>query len=107
MAADPGTGWGTPELIENADAGDAFSPRIAVDPQGNAVAVWKQSDGVRDNIWANRFVEDIVPPDRAISPLVIGAGIGAGVAIAAAGVVLLIVRSRGKRKGEGKALVSS
>ena len=51
----PGLGWGTAELIET-DAGTAFSPQVAIDPQGNAVAVWNQHDGTRRNIWANRFV---------------------------------------------------
>ncbi len=93
-------GWGISELIET-DGGYALSPQIATDPQGNAIAVWSQGDGTRDNIWANHFVEDIVPPDRAISPLVIAAGIGAGIAAMAAMAALLLLRSRGKRKGEG------
>jgi len=46
--------WGTAQKIET-DAGDAGSPQIAVDAGGNAIAVWHQSDGARDNIWANRF----------------------------------------------------
>jgi hypothetical protein len=50
----PGTGWGTPQLIE-ADSGNAFGPQVALDPAGNAVAVWAQSDGTRVNIVANRF----------------------------------------------------
>ncbi|MFQ6012673.1 MAG: PKD domain-containing protein [Thermoplasmata archaeon] len=56
VAAEPGFGWGTAELIETDDAGDVFNPQVAVDPQGNAVAVWAQSDGTRFNTWANRFV---------------------------------------------------
>ncbi len=51
-----GSGWGTATLIETDDAGDAWAPQLAVDPSGNAVAVWHQSDGTRYNIWANRFV---------------------------------------------------
>jgi hypothetical protein len=46
--------WGTAELIE-ADAGSAFSPQIAFDSNGNAMAVWSQDDGTQTNIWANRF----------------------------------------------------
>ncbi len=52
----PGFGWGTAELIETDNAGDAASPQIAVDANGNAIAVWYQSDGTRDNIWANRWL---------------------------------------------------
>ncbi len=51
-----GAGWGTAEIIETDNAGNAYNPRIAVDPNGNAIAVWQQSDGTRNNIWANRYV---------------------------------------------------
>ncbi|NNK07183.1 MAG: Ig-like domain-containing protein [Myxococcales bacterium] len=51
----PAAGWGVAEPIETDDAGDASSPQVGVDPNGNAVAVWNQDDGTRDNIWANRF----------------------------------------------------
>jgi hypothetical protein len=51
----PSAGWGAAELIETDDAGNAREPQVALDPNGNAVAVWRQSDGTHDNIWANRF----------------------------------------------------
>ncbi len=51
----PAAGWGMAELIETDNAGFAGSPQVAVDPNGNAVAVWSQSDGTRSDIWANRF----------------------------------------------------
>ena len=51
----PSGGWGIARQIENNSSGDATNPQIAVDPAGNALAVWQQSDGVRDNIWANGF----------------------------------------------------
>ena len=47
--------WGEPLLIEISNAGGAILPQVAMDPNGNAVAVWRQSDGTRTNIWANRF----------------------------------------------------
>jgi hypothetical protein len=47
--------WGSALLIETDNVGDAQRPKIAVDGTGNAIAVWYQSDGTRDNIWANRF----------------------------------------------------
>ena len=50
-----GSGWGVAELIETDNAGDAQSPQISIDANGNALAVWSQSDGTRNNIWANRF----------------------------------------------------
>jgi hypothetical protein len=50
-----GTGWGSAELIETDNAGDAYDPQVAFDASGNAIAVWNQSDGARSNIWANRY----------------------------------------------------
>ena len=50
-----GSGWGIAELIETDNAGDAKVPQIAIATNGYAMAVWKQSDGTRDNIWANRY----------------------------------------------------
>jgi hypothetical protein len=47
--------WGTAQLIETDNAGNAYNPQIALDASGNAIAVWKQYDGARDNIWANRY----------------------------------------------------
>ena len=50
-----GSGWGSAELIEADNAGDAALPQIAIDAAGNALAVWEQSDFTRLNIWANRY----------------------------------------------------
>ncbi|MFH1824702.1 MAG: hypothetical protein ABH873_05695 [Candidatus Firestonebacteria bacterium] len=50
-----GTGWGTVELIETNNTGSALYPQIAVDTNGNGIAVWRQSDGTRYNIWANHY----------------------------------------------------
>jgi len=51
----PESGWGTAGLIETDNAGDAVHPQVAIDPNGNAIVVWYQWDGTRDNIWSNRF----------------------------------------------------
>jgi hypothetical protein len=51
----PSSGWGTAELIEADDSGDASEPQVAIDPNGNALAVWHQFDGTRTNIWSNRY----------------------------------------------------
>lgn len=53
------TGWGTPETVELNDSGDAQTPDIAMDSSGNALSVWCESDGVRNNLWANRFISGI------------------------------------------------
>jgi hypothetical protein len=51
-------GWGTAELIDNVDGGDpsAGMPKIAVDNSGNAIAIWSHNDGLKANIWANRYL---------------------------------------------------
>jgi len=51
-----GTGWGTAELIETDDSGNAWDVRVSEDASGNAFAVWSQNDGVRFNIMSNRYV---------------------------------------------------
>lgn len=50
-----GTGWGTAENIETG-AGNALSPALAMDSNGNAVAVWHQSEGGMYSIMANHYV---------------------------------------------------
>jgi hypothetical protein len=50
-----GSAWSSVELIETDNAGDASGPQIAVDANGNAQAVWQQSDGTHDNIVSNKF----------------------------------------------------
>lgn len=47
--------------VENANAGDARSPQIVVDEDGNAIAVWSYFDGTNWRIQANRFT----PPTEA------------------------------------------
>jgi hypothetical protein len=69
----PADGWGTPVLIETDDVGTANSPQVAVDPQGNATAVWTQHDGVRLNTWSRRYT----PTGGWGTPVLIDAG-GAG-----------------------------
>jgi hypothetical protein len=47
--------WEEAEPIESLDEGDASRPQVAMDPEGNAVAVWSQFDGMNDDIWSNRY----------------------------------------------------
>ena len=47
-------GWTGAVEIETAE-GSAFDPQIAMDRDGNAVAVWEQYDGERFNVWSNNF----------------------------------------------------
>jgi hypothetical protein len=51
-----GESWGNTSLLETDNSGDAYSPQVAVDGIGNVTAVWKQSDGKRFSIYANRYV---------------------------------------------------
>jgi hypothetical protein len=51
----PGTGWGSAAPVEPADAGDSEFPQIACDGNGNAMAVWQQTNGDHYSIWANRL----------------------------------------------------
>jgi hypothetical protein len=52
-------GWGEPENIDNQTPGFADGARIAMDADGNAIAVWRQKEegpvGVPSSIWSNRF----------------------------------------------------
>jgi len=41
--------------IDLASGSDGSNPQVAVDPNGNAVAAWLQSDGSKATIWANRL----------------------------------------------------
>jgi hypothetical protein len=51
----PSARWGVPERIETEEAGDASSPEVGVDAEGNAFAVWEQFAGARSGIWSNRY----------------------------------------------------
>jgi hypothetical protein len=50
-----GTGWGTSAQVATESTSDAFTLQMAVDASGNAMAVWPQSDGTRENVWSARF----------------------------------------------------
>jgi hypothetical protein len=56
----PGSGWNTAELIETDDTGDAYYPDIAMDGNGNAVAVWTQrfnsGYGTYPYLCANQYI---------------------------------------------------
>ena len=51
-----GSGWGDAELIGTGEAHEVEKSHVAVDSAGNAVAVWRQSNGIRFEIWASRYV---------------------------------------------------
>ena len=50
-----GSGWSTAEIIDEVDH-LVDNPRVAMDPDGNALAVWVQSDGNPvEMIWGRRY----------------------------------------------------
>lgn len=51
-------GWDPPTVLSANSSGDAQAGGIAVDDQGNSVAVWSEYDGIRSSIWAARFDVD-------------------------------------------------
>jgi hypothetical protein len=53
----PTGGWGNAVSVESnpSDTADAANPRVAFEPNGDALAVWEQSDGTRLNVWSNRY----------------------------------------------------
>ena len=48
------SGWGKTTLIEN-NVGNAEAPAVAMNGEGNAIAVWTQHDGRYSSVWANRY----------------------------------------------------
>ena len=51
--------WGTPVLVEADNVGNAREPQIAMDANGNAIAVWSQFDGALLNSWTNRYTSGV------------------------------------------------
>jgi hypothetical protein len=51
--------WGTPEMIDMGPGEEAWYPKVAVDPNGNAIAVWEHQDGSVWNIRSNRYVAGV------------------------------------------------
>ena len=48
----PGTGWAAAVRIDSVP-GPSNNPRVTFDSDGNALAVWEQSDGTSYHIWSN------------------------------------------------------
>jgi hypothetical protein len=52
----PATGWEGERKIETQTKGDANQDVVAVDANGNAIAMWREWDGTKWNLWTNRYV---------------------------------------------------
>ncbi|HJU83043.1 MAG TPA: hypothetical protein VJ600_02430 [Holophagaceae bacterium] len=50
-----GTGWKTRALISDGLNNVTAYPRVVMDANGNAIAVWGETDGTRTHIWGARF----------------------------------------------------
>jgi hypothetical protein len=52
----PGSGWDSARIIDsNTEFGNADLPQVSVNVFGDAIAVWVQSDGTKNRIWANHY----------------------------------------------------
>ena len=47
--------WGTEEVIESANDGNAESQKIAIDSSGHAIAVWSQANSAYNDILVNEY----------------------------------------------------
>jgi hypothetical protein len=54
----PTEGWGVAQRIDGIIQNDARDPQVAIDPSGNGLATWRQSDDIRESVWANRYTSD-------------------------------------------------
>lgn len=50
--------WQVAKQIDANNAIDAYTPQIAMDGHGNAVAVWTQTNGQRTSAWTNCYLVD-------------------------------------------------
>jgi hypothetical protein len=85
----PGVGWSGPVLMETNDA-DASETWVSMNASGDALAMWRQSDGVSLSIWSRRYapgggwgLPELVERDRGsvASPRAVLDGSGDGVAV--------------------------
>ena len=49
-----GGSWGEPAALQ-ASGHPSDDPMVAIDPCGNAVAIWAEFEASRKRVWANRF----------------------------------------------------
>lgn len=49
------SGWSNAALLETSSANDAAHAKIAVNANGDAFAMWEQSDGAHTSVWSNRY----------------------------------------------------
>jgi FG-GAP-like repeat len=52
--APPSPGWSEPQQIDHLEGGDAMWPDVAMNDNGDAMAVWSQREGDSTSIWASK-----------------------------------------------------
>jgi hypothetical protein len=52
----PTGGWQSAQRIDNDDMSAVYSPKIIIDNNGDAIAVWSQDNGSFESIWATRYL---------------------------------------------------
>jgi hypothetical protein len=62
---DPTDGWSTSEIIS---VDQSLFPRVAMDSQGNAVAIWNRRESGALEVWANRFTGGWGEPELISDP---------------------------------------
>ncbi len=55
----PTTGWGEAILLENNQTGSAYYPKVVMDNEGNAIAVWYLDDGEKHDAWSSIYQPQI------------------------------------------------
>ncbi len=70
----PGSGWDTPVLIDTTDTADVSLPRLVIDPNGYAMVVWRESDGLT----AQLMVADYGPAIGWSTPSVLSSAVTIG-----------------------------
>ena len=60
----PSSGWGPLELIETHDAGSSLDAEMAIDSNGNVIAVWQQNIGVAYSVTDNDVASNRYTPSE-------------------------------------------
>jgi len=97
----PGVGWGAAQRIDTSNMNSASSPKIAVDPAGDAITVWSQYDGSMSSIWASQYANTLwgVPEQ-------VGLGFWPQVAADAAGNAVAVWQQSNLTEGSSSILTS-
>lgn len=59
---DKNNGWGAASLIEEDEVGEAIVPEVAMNANGDAVVVWRQQQGINEDLHARRYVDGVWLP---------------------------------------------